>query len=150
MKTAIKGLLATVRLAPANQIEHLADQVRRKGLRTSKLEKQIAKLRTDIDTWKSLHQTSEKAAAEWKRATSKAQARSAAHTIRAEAAAEEWKERALALKERLHSVRTRLHQANQTSKLAQEHLMATEVKLDLVEAAIHVLDARTRKSASQS
>jgi len=150
MKTAIKRSLATIRLAPASQVEHLAEQTRRKNLKIAKLEKQIAKLRTDIETWKNLHQTSEKATTEWKRATAKAKARSAAHTIRAEASSEEWKERAVKLKDRLHSVRARLQQANQASKLAREHLMATEVKLDLVEAAIHVLDARTRKSTSQS
>ena len=34
--------------------------------------------------------------------------------------------------------------------MAREHLMATEVKLDLIEAAIQVLDARTRETAVRS
>jgi chromosome segregation ATPase len=153
MKTAIRRLLATVRLAPASQVEHLADQTRRAAARVSDLEARMAKLRADVDTWKSHHEASAKTAAEWKQAASTANAkteRSAAHTKRAEAAAEEWKARALALKAQLHSLRERLSHASQSTTMAREHLMATEVKLDLIEAAIQVLDTRTRKTASGS
>ena len=44
MKTAIKGLLASVRLAPASQVEHLADQARRATVRLSELEERMTKL----------------------------------------------------------------------------------------------------------
>ena len=147
MKTAIKGLLATVRLAPASQVEHLADQARRATVRLSELEERMTKLRADVETWKSHHEASAKAAAEWKHAASTAvekTERSVTQTKRAEASTEEWKARALALKEQLQALRGRLSHA---TTLAREHLMATEVKLDLIEAAVQVLDTRTRKTA---
>jgi chromosome segregation ATPase len=153
MKTAIRRLLATVRLAPASQVEHLADQARRAALKVSDLEGRMAQLRADVDTWKGHHQASAKTAAEWKQAASSANEkteRSAAHTKHVEATAEEWKARALALKSQLHLLRERLSHASQATTLAREHLMATEVKLDLIEAAIHVLDTRTRTTATGS
>lgn len=151
MKTAIKGLLATVRLAPASQVAHLADQAKRATVRVSELEDRMAKLRAEIETWKSHHEASAKAAAEWKQAASAAvekAERSAAQTARAETSAEEWKARGLALKEQLRSLRERLDSANHATTLAREHLMATEVKLDLIEAAVQVLDTRTRQTGA--
>jgi chromosome segregation ATPase len=151
MKTAIKGLLATVRLAPASQVEHLADQAKRATVRLSELEERMAKLRADVETWKGHHEASAKAAAEWKHAASTAAERTERSSVqakRAEASAEEWKARALALKEQLHTLRGRLSHASHATTLAREHLMATEVKLDLIEAAVQVLDTRTRKTAS--
>lgn len=148
MKTAIKRLLAALHLAPASQIRHLADQARRSAGKVTELEARQAKLRADLETWKSHHAASATAAAEWKQvaATANAKAEHAAtHGQRAEASAEEWKARALALKMQLRSLRERLDHANQATAMAREHLMGTEVKLDLVEAAIQVLDARTRK-----
>jgi len=153
MKTAIMRMLATVRLAPASQVEHLADQAQRAAARVSGLEEQLAKLRADVEAWKSHHEASARTAAEWKQAAATANAkteRSTAHSKRAEASAEEWKARALALKEQLHSLRQRLTHANQATSLAREHLMATEVKLDLIEAAIQVLDTRTRETPARS
>jgi len=40
-----------------------------------------------------------------------------------------------------------IERANRSTTTAREQLMATEVKLDLIEAAIHVLDSRTREAA---
>ena len=153
MKTAIKGLLATVRLAPASQVEHLVDQARRAAVGMSELEERTAKLRADVETWKSHHEASAKAAAEWKHAASAASVkteRSASLTKRAEASAEEWKARAQELKTQLSALRERLNHADRATTMAREHLMATEVKLDLIEAAIHVLDNRTRTTAPRA
>ncbi|MDA1183138.1 MAG: hypothetical protein O2930_00665 [Acidobacteria bacterium] len=153
MKTAIKRLLAAVHLAPASQVQHVTDQARRATVKVSELEARLAKLRADVETWKSHHEASARTAAEWKQAAATANAkaeRSAAHATRTEASAEEWKARAVGLKEQLRSLRERLDHANQATALAREHLMATEVKLDLVEAAIQVLDTRTRKTTAGS
>jgi chromosome segregation ATPase len=153
MKTAIRRLLAALRLAPASQVEHLADQARRAAAKVSNLEERMATMRADVDTWKGHHQASAKTAAEWKQAASAANAkteRSAADIKRVEASAQEWKARALAHKAQLHLLRERLSHASQATTMAREHLMATEVKLDLIEAAIHVLDTRTRHTATGS
>lgn len=45
---------------------------------------------------------------------------------------------------RIDDVRQRVGRAEKASQLGREHLMAIEVKLDLVENAINVLDQRTR------
>ena len=44
-------------------------------------------------------------------------------------------------------MRDRLEKAHLATDAANEQLMAMEVKLDLIEAAIQVLDARTREQA---
>ena len=66
----------------------------------------------------------------------------------------EWKRRgeqlfadAKELKERLHKTQGELKEALRAATLTREHLMAMEVKLDLIEAAILVLDLRTRDEA---
>jgi predicted nucleic acid-binding Zn-ribbon protein len=45
----------------------------------------------------------------------------------------------------LAEVRERMLRAEKAAALSQEHLTATEAKLDVVEAAIGILDRRTRK-----
>ena len=45
----------------------------------------------------------------------------------------------------LAEVRERMRRAEHATSLSQEHLIATEAKLDLIEAAIIVLDGRTRR-----
>ena len=67
---------------------------------------------------------------------------------------DEWKRKAEALtsdvrdlKLRLDDARGRLEEAQRGATFAREHLMAMETKLDLIEAAIQVLDTRTREAA---
>ena len=45
----------------------------------------------------------------------------------------------------LAEVRERMLRAEHATSLSQEHLIATEAKLDIIEAAINVLDQRTRR-----
>ena len=45
----------------------------------------------------------------------------------------------------LAEVRERMLRAEHAASLSQEHLIATEAKLDIIEAAINVLDQRTRR-----
>ena len=51
------------------------------------------------------------------------------------------------LRTRLQNARARLEEAERSAATAHEHLMAMEVKLDLLEAAAQVLDLRTRDEA---
>ena len=46
-------------------------------------------------------------------------------------------------------LRMRLVEAEQSLGLAREHLMAIDVKLDILEGAANVLDARTRAAISK-
>ena len=69
------------------------------------------------------------------------------HAARATAAADEWKARSETLALKVRELRAALDEANLLTNTARGHLMATETKLDLIEAAIQVLDTRTREAA---
>ena len=58
---------------------------------------------------------------------------------------QQWKERDGAHVAKLAEVRERMRRAERAAALSQEHLIATEAKLDVVEAALGVLDRRTRR-----
>jgi chromosome segregation ATPase len=59
-------------------------------------------------------------------------------------------ERSAKLEERARELKPRLEQALKSVQLAQEHLMTTEVKLDIVEGAVNVLDERTRQVSAEA
>ena len=59
----------------------------------------------------------------------------------------EWKARAEALAEEKRELRARLEEVQRAAITAREYVMATEMKLDLIEAALQVLDSRTREAA---
>jgi chromosome segregation ATPase len=54
------------------------------------------------------------------------------------------------MRESLHDAHQRISWADKSTQLGREHLMAIEVKLDIVEGAIKVLDQRTRAALSAS
>lgn len=150
MKTAVKSLLGHIGLAPAAHLERAANEARQGSARVKQLEAQLAGLREDSQGWKRKNEEAIAASAEWKKAASRAEAkaeRAAAEAMRAAAKTDEWKERADALATQVKDMAARLKEANKAAGTAREHLMATEVKLDLLEAAIQVLDARTREAA---
>jgi len=150
MKTTVKTLLARVGLAPAGQITALTAQVRQADKRVHEIDERLATLRADVESWKQRYETSTASAAEWKQAAATATAkaeRAATAADRAEAQVEEWKARAEKLTSQVGALRDKLQQASHATTMAKEHLMATEVKLDLIEAAIQVLDARSRDAA---
>jgi chromosome segregation ATPase len=151
MKTAIKGLLRTAGLVPATDAERLVRQSEQATARAAELEDRVAKLRGDVATWKQHYEESAAAIAEWKHAAgaaaSKAE-RAEAEARKAEARAEELKTRSDMAASQIRALRERLDQAQHVAASAREHLMATEMKLDLIEAAIQVLDTRTRESVA--
>lgn len=150
MKSAIKGFLATIGLAPAGQVERATAQARQTAEKAKSLKDRLASMRADLENWKHRYEEKSNAVAEWKHTAARAEAsieRAKADTARAEVYAEEWKTKANALAVQVQELRTRLEEANRTTTASREQLMAMEVKLDLIEAAIHVLDARTREAA---
>jgi len=150
MKTIILKLLALFGLAPATHVAHAAARARQAADKASKLEERLAKIGEDRDRWKQRHQEAAGALAESKQRAGRAEeaiTRAQADVARARAQAEEWRTRAEALTNQLRELRERLEESRRLGTLAREHLMATEVKLDLIEAAIQVLDTRTREAA---
>ena len=164
MKTAIKALLAAVGLAPAAHVDHLNTDLRRAEARIVHLEDQLVLVRADSENWKRRYEDASDGMAGWKQAANRAQgdadrakattekARAElealqADTERAQARAAEWRTRAETLEAELHGMRERLQDTHSVAASAHEQLMAMEVKLDLIETAIQVLDTRTREQA---
>lgn len=150
MKMTIRRALAGVGLATAGQIQRADAESRQMSERVRSLEDRIAKLRADADTWK---QRSEDVAAklrEWKELAAQAEAdaeRMRAGAEHAKARASEWKGRAEVFEKEKRDLRARLEEAQRAATVARDYVMATEAKLDLIEAAIQVLDLRTREAA---
>jgi chromosome segregation ATPase len=147
MKNGMKAMLGAVGLVPAVEIEPLLHQARQAAERMAALDGEVVKLRADVQSWKQRCEESASAAAEWKHAATAATAkaeRATAEAQRAEAKADDLRARCERLDIKIDALRTQLEKAGHAATAAREHLMATEVKLDLIEAAIHVLDLRTR------
>lgn len=140
-------VLASVGLATSAQLGHAA----RKGREAAeKAEGRVAKLRADLESWKTRQQEAADSAAQWKKAASEAQA--ALERARRDAdahkgQAEHWKARADSSSAQIRELKERLDETRRVTTVARQHLMATETKLDLIETAIQVLDARTRDRA---
>jgi len=171
MKGAITGFLSAFGLAPAGHADLLMKETRDLAAKVAQLEERLAQARADADSWKRRHGETADALAGWKQSAARADAetergraagdrlasdveRAAADVKREQARTEEWKARAekLAadaqdLRARLQGSRAKLEDAERAAATAHEHLMAMEVKLDLLEAAAQVLDLRTRDQA---
>ena len=150
MKGTLRRALAGFGLAPAGQVHQMAEQSRQVSEKVKSLEDRMAKLRTDADTWKQRHDEVAAKVNELKEAVARAEADAKdarAGVEHAKARVNEWKSRAEAATEEKLALRARLEEAQRTAINAREYLMATEAKLDLIEAAIQVLDTRTREAS---
>ena len=150
MNATIRRALAGVGLAPAGQLQRLANESRQMSDKVKNLEDRVAKLRADAETWKRRHDDISAKLREWKDIVAKAEAeaeRMRAGAEHAKVRGSEWKARAEALSEEKRDLRARLEEVQRASITAREYLMATEAKLDLIEAALQVLDSRTREAA---
>jgi chromosome segregation ATPase len=167
MKAAMKAVLAAVGLAPASQVERLNGDVRRAEAKLEQAERDLELVRADVQAWKRRHQDAGDTVAGWKQAAQRAQAeteqlmaqvdrltadleRAKVELEREQPRTESWRQRAETLKTELLDVRARADNAQRLADLASEQLMAMEVKLDLIEAAILVLDVRSREQAVSS
>jgi predicted RNase H-like nuclease (RuvC/YqgF family) len=127
MKRFISGLLAIFGLASARRCDVLTDQV--KQYRT--------------------------AAHEWKARFSEASSRVKAleselkQTTQHAEKSQVYLTKLRARREEIDALRTRLADAERELMVAREHLMAIEVKLDILEGAANVLDLRTRAAISK-
>lgn len=126
MRRVISGLLAMFGLVPAGRHQVLAEQV----------------------------EQAKRAAHEWKAKASESMARvvkleadlkqQTRHAQKSELYLAKMRER----REEIQNLRTRLAEAERELMVAREHLMAIEVKLDILEGAANVLDVRTRAAIS--
>lgn len=128
------SLLGAVGLASArtlNQRVEAADQ------RMAALKRAVGEARDDAARWK-------EKARELSDRVAKSE-RSAERLPKIERELQQWKSRDEKHVAQLADVRERMLRAERAAALSQEHLTATEMKLDVIEAALNVLDRRTRK-----
>jgi chromosome segregation ATPase len=143
MTSLIQRGLAAVGMAPARQVERVTAQFQHAAERLTQVEDRLAAARADAEGWKRRYEDSSRQSAEHQAAAARAEKRAE----RADAEAAHWKERAQILAAEVRELKERLREAQRVTATAREHLMATETKLDLIEAAIQVLDTRTRNRA---
>jgi predicted nucleic acid-binding Zn-ribbon protein len=114
-----------------------AGQLRAAQLRADELKRAVADSRAEVARWKA--KTNELSA-------KLSDVEHAAERLpRVERQLQQWKARDDMHAAKLAEVRDRMRTAEKAAALSQEHLLATETKLDVIEAALGVLDRRTRK-----
>jgi len=154
MRSAIRALLGTFGLAPARQADQAATGLRRAETRIGDLEERLVQGRADAENWKRRYEEASDTVAGWRQAATRAQAEldrlkplidKAKHDLeRAREAAERDEARVAEWKSLAQTARGRLDEARRAAESSSEQLVAMEAKLDLIEAAIEVLDTRTR------
>jgi chromosome segregation ATPase len=150
MKATIRRALETVGLTPVGQLERSTAETRQLSDKLQLLENRMGKLRADAEAWKQRHDEASAKLRECRDMAAKVAADAERMREGAEHAkmrAAEWKARAEALTVEKRDLRARLEEAHRSALTAREYVMATESKLDLIEAAIQLLDSRTREAA---
>ncbi len=134
------GLLNAFGLVPSARLTAANERLRKLEARVETLSQKLADAQADARTWQV------KAEEARKRATG-VEAEAARELQRAEKARAEIEKEAAREKKRgvdVPALERRLDGAEQDLALARDHLMAIEVKLDILEGAATVLDRRTR------
>ena len=150
MRATIKRALESVGLTPAGQLQRSESQSRQLLEKIQQLEHRVTKLRADADTWKQRYDDIAAKLRESREMAAKVAAdaeRMREGAEHAKARATEWKARADGLTVEKRDLRARLEEAHRSALTAREYVMATEAKLDVIEAAIQLLDSRTREAA---
>lgn len=143
MKSIVKRLLSTLGLATAAQATHARQRAEKAELRAEALRTELATLKQRYHEATSAAEESKKAAAQAQASAEKAQR----DLERAQRDVDHARVRADALDAQMTEFRERFKDTRRVATVARENVVAIETKLDLVEAAIQVLDARTRERA---
>ena len=143
MKETIRQALSCVGLATAGQVQRLTEESRRISKKVKSLEERVVMLRAHAETWKQRHDEAVARVRECKGAVA---ARWKGEAERLRAGAEHAKARAEASRKEKLNLRAHLEEAQRTAITVRDYVMATEAKLDLIEAAIQLLDSRTREA----
>ena len=133
----LNSLLGAIGLASAGQARTLMNRVDAADQRTAELKRAVADAREEASRWKAK-------AGELTERVGKAE-QAAERLPRVERELQQVKARDDKHVAQLAEGRERMLRAEKAAALSQEHLTATEAKLDVVEAAIGILDRRTRK-----
>ena len=132
----LHSLLGAFGLASAGQARTLATRAESADQRILELRRAVVEAREEVARWKSK-------AGELTERVAKSE-HAAERLPKIERELQQWKARDEKHVAQLAEVRERMLRAERAATLSQEHLTATETKLDLIEAALNVLDRRTR------
>ena len=152
MKSLILAALRMFGLAPASHLAALQTKL-------ADVKSHTARLRERVEEVQRARRDAEQAAAAARQGLEERLARmrteSKESEVRADQASQKaqervdhWKTRAAELVEQLRTLRNNVEAAERTSRQVRDQLMLTEVKLDLLEAAVNTLDARQRRGSS--
>ena len=133
-------LLAAAGLVRAARYAAAAEQLRKVEARAARAGQAVDEARAEIRDWKAKAGEAEKHLKDAERDAARQSTR--ADKIKAELGAQLEIERGRLAE--FQAMRTRLVDAERDIAVARDHLMAVEVKLDILEGAANVLDARTR------
>ena len=130
----VDGLLRRAGLERSGPVRALRHALARCEERTVELKRRLEQTRGESEEWRTKYRVRE----EQRRARAeKVEREYKAHVARLEA-------RAAAQIEKVKELRDRLEHAERSARIGREHLMSIEVKLDLIEGAVNVLDRRYR------
>ena len=133
----LHSLLGAVGLTSAGHARALTKRVETADQRTAELKRAVADAREETARWKAK-------AGELTDRIGKAE-HAAERLPKVERELQQVKARDDKHVAQLAEVRERMIRAEHAAALSQEHLTATEAKLDVIEAALGVLDRRTRR-----
>jgi chromosome segregation ATPase len=132
-------------LERAGRTPELREALARAEQRMVELKRLVAQTHAEAQTWKTkLHEASTHH--EQQRLADRAtyEARVAKLEDRTRRGAERLEQRDAARQEKLNDLREKVVAADRSIRIGRDHLMAIEVKLDVVEGAVNVLDRRFR------
>jgi chromosome segregation ATPase len=140
LRTLARRSLAMFGLASAAAVERLQDRSQLLEGHVSELRRAVDDARAEAERWRDEAQAATRRAEKIEEAHRRLQ--------KSENDAEDWRARdekhVGQLKQLREQLQARLDRAQHSVALTREHLLGIETKLDIVEAAIGVLDLRTR------
>ena len=141
MKQLLIHLLAMLGLVPARRYRFQADQLRAAESRTKELTKRIEGLERSVSAW----QTKANDALKQVKVKEEEGARHLQRLDKFKLEIDKARQRSA----NVEAIQKRLVDAQRELSAAREHLMAVEVKLDILEGAANVLDLRTRTAIAR-
>ncbi|MEW5984315.1 MAG: hypothetical protein AB1806_18335 [Acidobacteriota bacterium] len=160
LRSLMTRALAAIGLASAGTVRVLRERLDAAETRADALSTQVATVKAEAQSVKSRVEElkAQLAAARTEAQASKSRADEVARELaalqsdlsRSRAQVQELTAKIATWRTKGDRIKVKLARAERAVQVANEHLMSTETKLDLVEAAITVLDTRTRRPRSGS
>lgn len=148
-RAVLAGTLRRLGIERAGHARSLREALTQSEQRIVELKKLLEQSRQETASWKARFREGETDGAERRRAEQEQhKTRMARLEERSRQQAQKLEIRDAARQEKVHELRQKIIAAERSVRVGREHQMAIEVKLDLIEGAINVLDRRLRAVAT--